>query len=82
MFTPIKEDGTAGEMHPFASGWLTDDTGEYLGRLVDVNQYLDGSLLVSDDMSGVIYRISYTANNTPGYGRRAVADRSSSYHRP
>ncbi|GAB3679677.1 PQQ-dependent sugar dehydrogenase [Salinisphaera aquimarina] len=60
MFTPIKDDGTAGEMRSFASGWLTEDTGEYLGRPVDVKQYLDGSLLVSDDTTGAIYRISYT----------------------
>jgi glucose/arabinose dehydrogenase len=59
MFTPINEDGTAGEMRVFASGWLNEKTGEYLGRPVDVAQYLDGSLLVSDDLTGAIYRISY-----------------------
>jgi glucose/arabinose dehydrogenase len=36
-------------------------TGEFLGRPVDVQQYLDGSLLVSDDTAGAIYRISYQA---------------------
>ncbi len=59
MFTPVNEDGSAGEMRVFASGWLNEDTGEYLGRPVDVEQYLDGSLLVSDDLTGAIYRISY-----------------------
>ena len=59
LFTSVNEDGSAGETEVFASGWLDEDTGEYLGRPVDVVQYLDGSLLVSDDLVGAIYRISY-----------------------
>ena len=43
----------------FAAGWLDEDTGEYLGRPVDVAQLADGSLLVSDDFAGAIYRIWY-----------------------
>ena len=58
MVTHVGEDGTA-EMKPFAEGWLDEDTGEYLGRPVDVAQLRDGSLLVSDDLAGAIYRISY-----------------------
>jgi glucose/arabinose dehydrogenase len=59
MFTSLNEDGTAKETKPFAEGWLVQDTGEYLGRPVDVAQLPDGSLLVSDDFAGAIYRISY-----------------------
>jgi glucose/arabinose dehydrogenase len=59
MFTSLNEDGSAGEMIPFAHGWLVDETGEYLGRPVDVVQYIDGSILISDDLGGAIYRISY-----------------------
>jgi len=33
--------------------------GYYLGRPVDVQQYVDGSILVSDDKAGAVYRISY-----------------------
>ncbi len=40
----------------FAEGWLQPG-GKVLGRPVDVEQMPDGSLLVSDDYSGVIYRI-------------------------
>jgi glucose/arabinose dehydrogenase len=58
MFTPVKADGTAGETQVFAEGWLTEN-GEYLGRPVDVAMLLDGSLLVSDDTAGALYRISY-----------------------
>ena len=35
------------------------DSGYYLGRPVDVQQYVDGSILVSDDKAGAVYRISY-----------------------
>ena len=58
MFTPIGEDGKAGKSEPFAEGWLLE-TGEYLGRPVDVAQLPDGSLLVSDDLAGAVYRISH-----------------------
>jgi glucose/arabinose dehydrogenase len=41
----------------FATGWLDGD--ESWGRPVDVATLPDGSLLVSDDQSGTIYRITY-----------------------
>jgi glucose/arabinose dehydrogenase len=58
MFTSLKADGTADKTEPFAEGWLTSD-GEYLGRPVDVAQLPDGSILVSDDFAGAVYRIWY-----------------------
>jgi len=58
MFTEINEDGSNGKTEVFADGWLLD-TGEYAGRPVSVTQLGDGSLLVSDDLVGAIYRISY-----------------------
>lgn len=45
----------------FAEGWLQPD-GKVLGRPVDVEIMKDGSMLVSDDYSGVIYRITYNGN--------------------
>jgi glucose/arabinose dehydrogenase len=59
LFTTLNEDGTVKETKPFAEGWLIEGTGEYLGRPVDVAQLPDGSILVSDDFAGAIYRISY-----------------------
>lgn len=50
----------------FADGWLKDD--EVTGRPVDILVLQDGSMLVSDDQSGSLYRIRYTLpllNNTP-----------------
>jgi glucose/arabinose dehydrogenase len=58
MFIPTKQDGTAAEPQVFAEGWLTEN-GEYIGRPVDVAVLPDGSLLVSDDTAGAVYRISY-----------------------
>jgi glucose/arabinose dehydrogenase len=58
MFTPVNEDGSPGETEAFAEGWI-DENGEYLGRPVDVAELRDGSILVSDDLVGAVYRISY-----------------------
>ncbi len=58
LFTPLNDDGSAGEQEEFAVGWLNEN-GEYIGRPVDVAQLRDGSLLVSDDFAGAVYRISY-----------------------
>ena len=59
VFTPVNPDGTVGATEVFAEGWLMPN-GRYMGRPVDVQQLQDGSLLVSDDFAGAIYRISYS----------------------
>ncbi|WP_057940029.1 PQQ-dependent sugar dehydrogenase [Algoriphagus resistens] len=63
VLTSIEVDGSAasGEKD-FATGWLDEDAQEAWGRPVDVQEMKDGSLLVSDDMAGVIYRITYSTN--------------------
>ena len=61
MVTTFKPDGTVDKTEPFAFGWLNDETGEYSGRPVDVAELADGSMLVSDDFAGAVYRISYKA---------------------
>src|SRR5581483_11011849 len=60
MYTSLKSDGTADKTEVFAEGWLDDATGTYRGRPVDVAVMKDGSLLVSDDFAGAIYRITYS----------------------
>jgi glucose/arabinose dehydrogenase len=62
LFTSLKADGTADKTEVFATGWLDDATDEYRGRPVDVAVAKDGSLFVSDDRGGAIYRISYTGS--------------------
>jgi glucose/arabinose dehydrogenase len=51
------QDGRAISYEPFAQGWLQGE--EAWGRPVDVQELPDGSLLVSDDAGGAIYRIAY-----------------------
>ena len=43
-----------------AEGWL-DENGLYRGRPVDVATMKDGSLLMSDDFAGALYRVTYSA---------------------
>jgi glucose/arabinose dehydrogenase len=59
MFTSLKADGTADKTEVFANGWLNPETRQYSGRPVDVANLPDGSILVSDDFAGALYRISY-----------------------
>ena len=51
------QDGASSGQEVFAGGFF--DGSQVMGRPVDVLELTDGSLLVSDDMRGVIYRISY-----------------------
>jgi glucose/arabinose dehydrogenase len=57
MVTYIDQDGNA-TMEPFAEGWLNAN-GEYDGRPMSIEVLKDGSILVSDDYAGAIYKISY-----------------------
>jgi len=65
LFTSLKSDGTADKTEIFADGWLDGETGTYRGRPVDVAVLKDGSLLVSDDYVGAIYKISYGGAAAP-----------------
>lgn len=53
------ENGKAVDYKPFADGWLNDTDDSVTGRPVDIIELPDGSLLVSDDYAGKIYRIAY-----------------------
>ena len=57
VLVKLNKDGTVKSMEPFLTGFLEDN--KYVGRPVDVMQLKDGSLLVSDDWNGAVYRISY-----------------------
>lgn len=56
---PVDANGRPGDVEDFATGWL-QDTGTVAGRPVDVIVAPDGALLVTDDDTGMIYRIAYT----------------------
>jgi glucose/arabinose dehydrogenase len=59
MLVTLNARGEASSYEPFISGWLDEESQEAWGRPVDVLVQPDGSLLVSDDHAGVIYRITY-----------------------
>ncbi len=58
MLVRLDGDGNATSYEPFAEGWLEAD-GDRWGRPVDIELLPDGSMLVSDDYAGAIYRIAY-----------------------
>jgi glucose/arabinose dehydrogenase len=49
--------GKVTSVEPFLTGFVKDNA--YVGRPVDVMVMPDGSMLVSDDHAGAVYRISY-----------------------
>ncbi|WP_408602437.1 PQQ-dependent sugar dehydrogenase [Paraburkholderia guartelaensis] len=51
-------DGTNARQDVFAQGWLNSDETQW-GRPADVLPLPDGSLLISDDYAGAIYRVTY-----------------------
>ncbi len=57
MLVHVDANGNATGKEPFATGWLQGESD--WGRPVDVEVMDDGSLLVSDDEAGHVYRITY-----------------------
>jgi glucose/arabinose dehydrogenase len=53
----LNPNGTVRSVEPFITGFLVDN--KYLGRPVDMEWLKDGSMLLSDDFNGAVYRISY-----------------------
>jgi len=53
----LNKDGTMKSMEPLITGFI--ENNNYIGRPVDVMQMKDGSLLVSDDYNGAVYRVTY-----------------------
>jgi glucose/arabinose dehydrogenase len=59
MRVTVDPDGKNAKQEELASGWIGAD-GKYRGRPNDVLVAKDGSLMVADDFTGSIYRISYS----------------------
>ncbi len=57
---PLNGSDLAGPVEDFVAGWLDESTGQASGRPVGLAVGPDGSLFVSDDKGGIIYRITYT----------------------
>jgi glucose/arabinose dehydrogenase len=58
IFVPVKNGKATGEYEDFVTGFVTSD-GKVWGRPVGVAVAKDGSLMVTDDGSNSIWRVSY-----------------------
>jgi glucose/arabinose dehydrogenase len=58
----LNKDGSVKSVEPFITGFLVDN--KYIGRPVDVQPMKDGSLLISDDFAGAVYRVTYGPQKT------------------
>jgi len=54
-----KVNGGKATITPFMTGFLDKGSNSFWGRPVDVQQLPDGSLLVSDEQNGAIYRVTH-----------------------
>jgi Raf kinase inhibitor-like YbhB/YbcL family protein len=54
------QNGQAGEMQPFLTGFLSDGGQTHFARPMGLAEAKDGSLLMADDANGVIYRVAYS----------------------
>jgi len=61
MRVVLDDSGKVAKYEPFLTGFLLDAKADppMWGRPNDVMVMRDGSMLVSDDQNGIIYRITY-----------------------
>jgi glucose/arabinose dehydrogenase len=59
IFFPWLPAGEPGAQADLVTGWLDDETQQVWGRPVDVVPDREGNLLISDDYSGTIYKLSF-----------------------
>ena len=57
LVAKLNADGSVKSIQPFITGFLQDN--KYVGRPVDVELMKDGSMLISDDWNGAVYRLTY-----------------------
>jgi Raf kinase inhibitor-like YbhB/YbcL family protein len=67
-------DGKPQAFEPFVTGFLTDGGKTHTARPVGLAMAKDGSLLMTDDANGVIYRIARTSGAATAPARTAPAE--------
>jgi glucose/arabinose dehydrogenase len=55
----LSEDGAVKSIEPFITGFI--ENNNYVGRPADVEFVKDGSMLISDDFNGAVYRVTYSS---------------------
>jgi glucose/arabinose dehydrogenase len=63
----LDKSGNVKSVKPFITGFIQDN--KYVGRPADLEVMKDGSLLISDDYNGAVYRVSYAPR-----GQRQLSD--------
>jgi glucose/arabinose dehydrogenase len=53
----LDKNGNVKSVKPFITGFIQDN--KYVGRPADLEVMKDGSLLISDDYNGAVYRVTY-----------------------
>ncbi|HEX6981512.1 MAG TPA: sorbosone dehydrogenase family protein, partial [Balneolaceae bacterium] len=53
------ENGKPVKFEDFITGFLSDDGKSQFGRVTGITVHSDGSLLITDDSNGIIYRVAY-----------------------
>lgn len=70
VFVPFKNGTPKGEIQDFLTGFIADEgASEVYGRPVDVAVLPDGSLLVTDDRGGKVWRVSAADNASSSQSR-------------
>jgi glucose/arabinose dehydrogenase len=60
VFIPFEDGAPTGVIEPFLTGFIADRAlGTVHGRPVAIEELADGSLLISDDASNVVWQVSY-----------------------
>ena len=60
----LNKDGTVKSQEPFITGFIQNNN--YIGRPADVMNMPDGSMLISDDFNGAVYRVTYGTKTVAG----------------
>ncbi|MDX5346883.1 MAG: PQQ-dependent sugar dehydrogenase [Hymenobacteraceae bacterium] len=58
------ENGKPMRAEDFVTGFLINNNQNHIGRPVGIAQHNDGSLFFTDDANGIVYRVTYAANNS------------------
>ena len=64
IYLPFENGLPTGRIEPFLTGFVADSqSGTVHGRPVGIAMWSDGSLLVTDDAGGIVWRISYAGED-------------------
>lgn len=63
----MKDGAPTGEYEDFVTGFVIDNTHAW-GRPVGVTVARDGALLITEDVNGTMWRVTYTGDKTAGKG--------------